>query len=174
NEPTRAARPPSASRCVASDTGEGASEPTRERVETSPNVIDGSHVHWSASQDPRQHLLGQLGERLFLCGQIGLPRLGVPDLVPRVRPDDHAVALQARVLSQALGDRDPALLVRLLVGSAGEEDPAVIAHRLRGERRGTESLGDAPELLYREDVEAALPAFGYHQTRSDERRVGET
>src|SRR5690606_24731756 len=101
---------------------------------------------------------------LFLCGQIGLPRLGVPDLEPRVRPDDHAVALQARVLSQALGDRDPALLVRLLVGSAGEEDPAVIAHRLRGERRGTESLGDAPELLYREDVEAALLAFGYHQT----------
>src|SRR5690606_10015091 len=36
--------------------------------------------------------------------------------------------------------------------------------RLGGDRRGAQSLGDALELLYGKNVEAALLAFGDHQT----------
>src|SRR5690606_10817720 len=115
-------------------------------------------------QDPWQHLLGEVGERLFLLVQIGVPGLGVPDLQPGVGPDDDALTLQARVLAQALWDGDTPLFVWLLVGRTGEEDAAVVTHRLGGDRGGPESLGNALELLYRKDVEASLLAFGDHKT----------
>ena len=57
------------------------------------------------------HLPVELDERLLLCLQVRLPGPGVPDLDPKIRTDDDALAGQARVLAQIRRDRDPALPV---------------------------------------------------------------
>src|SRR5215469_1015468 len=116
------------------------------------------------SQNPWQHLLRRVRKRVFLFGQIGVPRDGVPYLKPGIGADHHAVALQGRVLAQRLRDRDPALLVRHLVRGAGEEDPAVVAHRLCRYGCGAKSLGNASELGLWEYIQAALLTLGQHQT----------
>lgn len=95
-----------------------------------------------------------------------------PDLLPSdvtgvsaYNQEDHdAVPLQSRVLAQAGRDGDPARLVRSLVGGAGEEDAAVVPHRLGGDRRGAQCLGDPLELPVREDVQAALLPLRDHDS----------
>src|SRR5208282_6643818 len=118
-------------------------------------------------QDSWEHLLGGLGERVLLGGEVGVPRLRVPDLQPGVRADHDAVALQPGVSAQGGRDGDPALLVGQLVRSAGEEDPAVVPDRLGRHRRGAQGLSDAGELLLRKDVQAALLPLGDHDSPSE-------
>ena len=59
------------------------------------------------SDQPGQHLLGQLGERALLVGQVGLPGLRVPDLDPGTRADDDALLVQPGVLAQRRRDGRP-------------------------------------------------------------------
>src|SRR5215471_11228939 len=126
------------------------------RVETSPGT-------GLRSQNPWQHLLGRIRERVFLPLEVGLPGFGIPDLEPGVRADHDAFAPQCRVLAQRGGDRHPALLVRDLVRGAREEYPAVVAYRLGSHGRDAQRLGDPAEFRLREYVQTALLALRQHE-----------
>ena len=80
------------------------------------------------SENSRDHLLADRGERILLAGQVLLPRVGIPDFARRAIADDDDVTIESRVVAQDLRHRHTTLLVRGLVGCSRKEDPQIGAH----------------------------------------------
>src|SRR4051812_11111667 len=121
----------------------------------------------AGSEEPRDHLLGLLGERLLAGLEVARPRGAVPDLDPAARADDRAVAGQPGVLPQGRGGGEPALAVGRLVVGPGEEHPQVVPDRLGRGRPLLHPGGHPFELVRRVDEQAPLLAL------RDDEAVGE-
>src|SRR5947209_5121600 len=105
--------------------GEVASGPIAERTEAKrhPVIRCGPHTPRAAerSEHAGQYLLLCLRVAVLVFVEVPLPRLGIPDLQPGDRADDHALLGQARVATQLRGDGDPSLAVRSLLVGTGEQ-----------------------------------------------------
>ena len=105
--------------------------------------------------------LGDLGgggvELLLLLG----PGVGVPDLQVLAGPDHDAVAVEAGVLDQRLGDADAPGGVELLVEGAAVEAAAQLARVApEGAVRREEAVGELLELRGRVHPDAGVEALG--------------
>ena len=134
---------------------------TQGRVETSPHVRRGALFSCGACTDrprgsrpaqktAREHLLGQVGERLLLGGRVGRPVRGVPDLDSGVGADDDAVAGRARRTRAARAgwSRGPACPAsrrrrrrRARAGSRGPPSRCTGASRMRSVIRANSAVG---------------------------------
>src|SRR5690606_16808498 len=114
-------------------------------------------------EDPAQRLVSRLRVILLVLGEVGLPRLLVPDFEEVDRADHHAVPGEIGVATVVRRQRDPALRVRALLVRARRQCPDEGARLRVAARRGRGPAGERGELLFAIYGKAVVLTLGDHQ-----------
>src|SRR5690606_35568150 len=114
-------------------------------------------------EDSAQCLVSRLRVVLLVFGEVGLPRLLVPNLQEVHRTDDRTVAGEVGVPAMFGRQHDPALRIQpLFVGSRRQRPDECPRLRIAPGCRSS-SPGERTELFLRIDGQAVVLSFGDHQ-----------